>query len=120
MKDDNILKINDVDIEDYLNNSKFQINNTLFVKKYISNIWSNIIDSLLEQGSQYFAITINLVGLSYSSNSISDINIVELEKKRIKNWLEVIPKQPFNNHYQVVLINKNLHKTGYSTTKRFY
>ena len=105
MKDDNILKINDVDIEDYLNNSKFQINNTLFVKKYISNIWSNIIDSLLEQGSQYFAITINLVGLSYSSNSISDINIVELEKKRIKNYLYNL--YPSTNFF---LLYQNLHQ----------
>lgn len=87
LKDDNILTINNIEIDKELDILSSQNDDTLFIRKYLDNIWSNIVDSLLDQGSQFFAITINLIGLCYETNNKADINLVELEKKRIKNYL---------------------------------
>jgi hypothetical protein len=87
LKDDNILIINSIDIEKEVNVLLSQDDDMLSIKKYLDNIWSSIIDSLLDQGSQFFAITINSIGFSYNTNNESDISMVEIEKKRIKNYL---------------------------------
>jgi len=87
LKDDNILIINSIDIEKEVNILLSQDDDMLSIKKYLDNIWSSIIDSLLDQGSQCFAITINSIGFSYNTNSEGGISIIEIEKKRIKNYL---------------------------------
>jgi len=96
LKDDNILIINSIDIEKEVNVLLSQDDDTLSIKKYLDNIWSSIIDSLLDQGSQFFAITINSIGFSYNTNNESDISMVEIEKKRIKNYLyDLYPSMNF-------------------------